>query len=282
MQLEFVKERGISTLSHPRPLRNAYAALGNIVEFFRYWGSSKHVRRRESPEISWVESALEFSLFNRVYASNLRPETADASIEEVISNFENRALTLDWPVLPGMKPDDLPARLRKHGFILKDNSPAMTIDLRRFSPDPPRLNELQIRKVESDEDLRVFMDVAARAYEVSNRDHGIFLEILRSLEVGSRSRYKCYLGTLNGQPVATSLLFIAGGAAGIYWIGTVPESRGLGVGTQMTIRPLIDARIAGFDIATLQATEMGDPVYRRIGFKECFRFDVYVRRHIPG
>lgn len=280
MKMGFAKERGVPTLSYAL-LPHAYAALSNIVEFFRYWGSSKHVRRHESSEISWIESGLEFSLFNRVYASNLRPETADASIKEVISNFENRALTLDWPVLPGMKPDDLPARLRKHGFILKDNSPAMAIDLKRFTPGPPRLNELHIHEVESDKDLQVFMDVTARAYEVPHRDHGKFLEILRSLEVGSRSRYKCYLGTLNGQPVATSLLFITGGAAGIYWIGTVPESRGLGVGTQMTTRPLMDARIAGLNIATLQATEMGEPVYRRIGFKECFRFDVYVHKHIP-
>ncbi len=273
--------KGGATISaDSSPSRIAIAAQGNPVEFFRYWGSSKLVRRHESPEISWIESGAEFSLFNHVYQARLRPETAEETIEEILSNYEARALTFEWSILPGTEPADLSAMLRGHGFTFEGDKPSMTIDLKRLTtPAPPA--KLLIRKVESDEDLQAFMLVTKRAFGVSDRDHGIFLDILRSLGVGGRSRYECYLGILNGQPVATSMLFRTEGVAGVYWVGTVPEGRGKGIGTQMTMEPLIDARTAGLDIATLQATSMGEPVYRRIGFEDCFRFGVYVHKHVP-
>ena len=273
--------KGGATIStHALPPRSVSAAQSNLVEFFRYWGSSKHVRRHDSPELSWIESNLEFSLFNQVYVSKLRRETAEDTIEKVLSNFETRSLTFEWSLLPGTEPADLPAMLRKRGFVFEGDKPSMTIDLKRLTAKPPPAKFL-IREVESDEDLQVFMHVTKRAFEVSNRDHGVFLDILRSLGVGSRSRYECYLGVLNGQPVATSMLFRAGGVAGVYWVGTVPEGRGKGVGTQMTMKPLIDARMAGLDTATLQATSMGEPVYQRIGFEDCFRYGVYIHKHVP-
>lgn len=272
---------GATIPTNPLPPRIVSAAQSNLVEFFRYWGSSKLVRRHDSPKLSWIESNVEFSLFNQVYLAKLSPEAAEDTIEEVLSNFETRALTFEWSILPGTEPADLPTRLRKHGFVFEGDKPSMTIDLKRLTANPSPPAKFLIRKVESDEDLQVFMHVTVRAFEVSNRDHGVFLDILRSLGVGSGSRYECYLGILNGQPVATSMLFRTGGVAGVYWVGTVPEGRGRGVGTQMTMKPLIDARIAGLDIATLQATSMGEPVYRGIGFEDCFRFGVYMHKHIP-
>jgi len=274
--------KGGTTLStQPLSSRSVSVAQSNLVEFFRYWGSSKLVRRHDSPGLSWIESNLDFSLFNQVFLTKLRPEAAEEAIEEVLSNFETRSLTFEWPVLPGTEPADLPARLGRHGFIFEGDKPAMVIDLKRLTANPSPPAKLLIRKIESDEDLQVFMHVTKRAFEVSNRDHGVFLDILRSLGVGSRSRYECYLGILDGQPVATSMLFRTGRVAGVYWIGTVPEGRGKGVGTQMTMKPLLDARKAGLGIATLQATAMGEPVYRRVGFEDCFRFGVYIHRHIP-
>ena len=36
----------------------------------------------------------------------------------------------------------------------------------------------------------------------------------------------------------------------------------------MTLRPLVDARAEGLDLAVLQASAAGAGVYRRIGFQE--------------
>jgi len=50
-------------------------------------------------------------------------------------------------------------------------------------------------------------------------------------------------------------------------VGTVPEFRGKGYGSAVTLAAMDWAREMGEELAILHATEMGKPVYRRLGFE---------------
>jgi predicted acetyltransferase len=56
--------------------------------------------------------------------------------------------------------------------------------------------------------------------------------------------------------------------ASVYGVGTVPDARGRGFGAAITLHPFLDARDQGYHYGVLFATEMGAPVYRRLGFRE--------------
>jgi predicted acetyltransferase len=70
---------------------------------------------------------------------------------------------------------------------------------------------------------------------------------------------------------------MAGGAAGLYTVVTMPEARGLGIGRAMTLTALLAGREAGMLIGALQATEMGRRIYARLGFEELFRYKLLTR-----
>ena len=59
----------------------------------------------------------------------------------------------------------------------------------------------------------------------------------------------------------------AGGAAGIYNVTTVEAARGRGIGAAMTVAAVRHGADLGLDLATLQASTMGRPVYERLGFE---------------
>jgi len=50
----------------------------------------------------------------------------------------------------------------------------------------------------------------------------------------------------------------------------------------MTAIPLHEARVNGYKIGTLQASSMGYPVYRQLGFQDVCKFDIYLWRGSQG
>ncbi|MFN8468676.1 MAG: GNAT family N-acetyltransferase, partial [Caldilineaceae bacterium] len=85
-----------------------------------------------------------------------------------------------------------------------------------------------------------------------------------------------YVGYLNGVPVAASGLVLQAGVAGIFAVATLPHARGKGIGGAMTRVPLLDARAEGYAVGTLQASEMGYPVYKRLGFETVCGIELYL------
>jgi predicted acetyltransferase len=63
--------------------------------------------------------------------------------------------------------------------------------------------------------------------------------------------------------------------AGIFAVATIEAARGRGIGMAVTMAPLLDARACGYCVGVLQASEMGYPVYARMGFTEQFRYHLY-------
>jgi GNAT superfamily N-acetyltransferase len=58
-------------------------------------------------------------------------------------------------------------------------------------------------------------------------------------------------------------------------VAALEAARGRGIGTAITLAPLLDARDRGYRVGVLQASEMGYPIYARMGFTEQFRYQLY-------
>jgi GNAT superfamily N-acetyltransferase len=76
----------------------------------------------------------------------------------------------------------------------------------------------------------------------------------------------------SGAPVPTAALIETPGVAGVYNVATPEGFRRRGLG-EATTRAVVDAgRRRGCALATLQASEMGYPVYERMGFRTAVRW----------
>ncbi len=85
-----------------------------------------------------------------------------------------------------------------------------------------------------------------------------------------------YVGYADGDPVVSGLTWRSGRTIGVYSIATIASARRRGYGAAMTARVVADGVVAGCDVASLQASEMGRPIYERLGFRTVVRYAAYV------
>ncbi|WP_052707688.1 GNAT family N-acetyltransferase [Streptomyces rubellomurinus] len=78
-----------------------------------------------------------------------------------------------------------------------------------------------------------------------------------------------WLGSIDGDPVGACLTYDDGLMTGVYWVATLPGRRGQGVGAAVTRAALAHAHPDR--PATLVASTLGEPVYRKLGFTESAR-----------
>lgn len=132
-------------------------------------------------------------------------------------------------------------------------------------------NGLEIRLVEDAAGLRDHARVVSLAYGLDER--------AVSDAIGERlwevDGNRVYLGESGGRPVAVGMSRQFGDTVGIYTMGTIPEARGRGFGRAMTERLILDGSAAGCTTAVLEASEMGRPVYERIGFRVVQEYDLW-------
>jgi GNAT superfamily N-acetyltransferase len=85
-----------------------------------------------------------------------------------------------------------------------------------------------------------------------------------------------YVGYTDGRPVTAGLGVRTGRTIGVYNIATIESARRRGHGAAMTMRIVDDGAAAGCDVAVLQASSMGQPIYERLGFRTVVQHMGYV------
>jgi GNAT superfamily N-acetyltransferase len=135
---------------------------------------------------------------------------------------------------------------------------------------------LTVEQVSDDETLEQWCHSLAVGFEWPDFMEDAWLDLYRSVGLGMQSPFRHYLGRLEGNPVATSSLFLGVGIAGIYDVVTLQEARRQGIGSAITLAPLREARALGYRVGVLQSSEMAFSVYRKVGFREYCKISLYV------
>jgi GNAT superfamily N-acetyltransferase len=84
---------------------------------------------------------------------------------------------------------------------------------------------------------------------------------------GPLPRACIHLGVMNGTDVVGHVAMNPWrGTAGIYAMGVMPSARRQGIGRSLLLRALHEARARGCTNSILNATDMGEPLYREVGY----------------
>ena len=234
-----------------------------------YWDNPPGVKRSITN--------LPISLFNSVMDANLVPKHTDAAIQSIVSDARVRNVPLLWWIGPSTRPVDLGKRLENNGFKFDETSPGMAVDLEKLSQSTAKPAGFSIQLAQGEAAWRQWSTVMELGFGAAASNE-LSVNAWCSLLEQHPQTMLAYTGWLDHQPVAAALLLLAAGVAGIYCVATIPEARRKGIGSLMTLQPLIQARSMGYRIGVLQASNMGLGVYRSLGFREYCQIDSYIWR----
>jgi GNAT superfamily N-acetyltransferase len=232
-------------------------------------------------DISWCITGIPLLPCNIAFKARLRPEQVDSTIDLLVEKAVARNVSLRWVIGEDTEPADLGAHLESHGFTTSGPGPLMAIDLLSMKKDAHVPSNLNIVEVRDRAAFETWCHLAAQGFGIPpEREPALSRWFTIAMDL--KLPMKFYLAFQNGEPVATSQLFLAEGVAGIYYVTTVPKARNQGIGFAVTLRPLQAALEMGYRVGTLQASKLGEPVYRRMGFEICGIMTAYHWRPTPS
>jgi ribosomal protein S18 acetylase RimI-like enzyme len=236
-------------------------------------------------------------MFKGVWRTRLLAAEVDAAIDETIAWFKERnAPFFFWWTGYGTQPVDLGQRLAARGLIAMEEqqhqfangivstasgSPCMVADLQQMNETALTTVPagFTIEEVRDETMLYDFKRVFVETYGIPEWAGQGWVDATLHAGIG-RTPWQMFVGYLNSAPVATNMLFNGGGVASVYAVATLPAAQKQGIGGAITLKPLLAARGMGYRHAVLFATELGVPVYERLGFRQAgARIDRYLWRN---
>ncbi|HLW00719.1 MAG TPA: GNAT family N-acetyltransferase [Ktedonobacterales bacterium] len=267
------------------------STLADAIEanFEAWWSYFRHAPQadvHDEPELLWTISGIPIKEYNGVARARFAPERTSEEIDQHITRiqayFSAQQMGMQWIIGPSTRPTNLGERLEQHGFLSQGSAPGMAAQLERLPAKvavPPRL---EIIRVSNPSQLEEWAAVAGQAFGEPAEIQQARFAVHAAFGFAEDAPLQRYLARLDGQPVAMSELLLAAGVAGIYDVATARQARGQGIGAAITHAPLLAARARGYRIGALEASPMGEPVYRRLGFEEYCRFMAYEWEPVEG
>jgi ribosomal protein S18 acetylase RimI-like enzyme len=194
------------------------------------------------------------------------PDAGDAAalIERALEFFTERDrgfVAFGWPGDP-----DLEAAAEAAGmFPVLEHYPEMVCR--------GRLPELdaELRAVGDLGDAAAYWEICEAAYPSLGFPPGLFAEACTPEDLLDDDVWAC-LAVSGEEPVACASVFMAGEVGMVAWVAARPEARGRGLAAACTVEVTNRAFELGAELASLQASAMGEEIYRRLGYEDLYSY----------
>jgi GNAT superfamily N-acetyltransferase len=175
-----------------------------------------------------------------------------------------------WLVWVPEDDSETAALLADRGHVLDSDPEAMVLDLDGVErpPEPAGFS----REI----DLPALARINDEAYGM----HSAFARALERLEAGNG--LYAYGVEEDGELVAGLVTFDFEDDCSVWLVATREAARGRGLAGSLMSHAMADARERGRTTSTLQATDLGRPVYERLGFRSLGEIQMWEKRTLPG
>lgn len=151
--------------------------------------------------------------------------------------------------------------------------PEMTLGKKLAEPELPPGGELH--KLTTTDQAIDFWRVATTSYASIGFPPEVFAGYTNHVGLLAEN-VVAFLALLDGEPVSIAMTIVSHGVAGIYWVGSLEQARGKGLGRAVTVAATNAGFDLGADLASLQASPMGKSIYLELGYETVFEYQMWM------
>lgn len=219
---------------------------------------------RRFGSITAASAGFPIPIFNRVFVFDA-PSHGDLSA--AVEWMNGRAVPF-WVTATDSTVDTVANLADDIGLGKADTQPGMA--MASMDAVPRSESPVNITEVSDVDELHDFSRVSSSVFEmpeeVAKRVDRTALEV---------EAVHSFLGTVDREPVACGTLIRTGDVAGVYTIGVREGFRRQGIGKTMSGEVIRAGREMGCDVAVLQSSEMGYPLYESMGFETVVTYHLF-------
>lgn len=212
----------------------------------------------EHDRIRWFATGVGYEGFNGVFVA---PGTAAVPVEDALRTFHHLRVPALWHVATGgaQAPAGPEPISRQPGVSWYEAEPLLATRIGRYHL--PRVDRLSIFAVSDPVGIRTWCQVWT-----GMADGPVLADIVR-VRLACASAFTHLVAVLAGRPVGCAAVFAGAGGGEVQHVLTVPQARGRGIGTALTVAALRTIAARGSDTAVLTSSPAGLRIYQRLGFR---------------
>lgn len=249
-------------------------AIGAFREHALSWGRIEQGMSAEVDDLVAVVTGSPLALMNRIVATSM-PADPESALHKTRELIEAHPVPYAVEVFPGA--EGLVELLAAEGYQEAARLPFM-VHPDSANAQAPGVDGIVERIPETLEELTAWSLALVEGF-------GMPAELAATFawpEILEASDWRVFSGLRDGAVVGTSWACFGNGATGVFSVSTIESERRRGLGAALTVAAMRAGVDAGDDIAYLQASEMGYPVYEKLGFVATCDSILYTRAPAEG
>jgi ribosomal protein S18 acetylase RimI-like enzyme len=140
---------------------------------------------------------------------------------------------------------------------------------------PPLPDGVELRQLSEARQADDYWKVAAASYASNGFPPEVFAGYSNHQGLLAQN-VAAFIAYLDDEPVSIAMTIVSHGVAGIYWVGSLEQARGKGLGRAVTAAATNAGFEQGAEVASLQASPMGKPIYEAMGYETLFDYRLFM------
>ena len=230
--------------------------LDNLYELWTYIGkiTGRLIENDNYKAVSMADSDWPNRVFSIATGKNLLTDVIDLILGKLLPN-----------IIAVPKPSDLENHSHSKLLLVQRN---MALDLKTIEKNYK--TNTSIRQVLTKEEAQSFAKTASKAFGYRVDGHIIYLLSKNS------SRFRVFRYLKKNECLGCGIVFFdSNNNAGLHLVGTIPNARGKGIGSNMTESLICEAKANKSNNCVLHASKMGENIYKSFGFVPYGELETY-------